>query len=98
MVVDNGVLYHLDKIAGYPVKQLCVPESRRLEVMRLADQTLTGERRKQRKELKCHSFGPICVNKYGNIVWVVLIVNAEPELEQQIVYRSLQSSDLHCPL
>ena len=36
MVVDNGILYHNDEVCGHTIKQLCVPDGRRVAVMHLA--------------------------------------------------------------
>jgi len=42
MVVRDGVLYHKDMVDGYEVEQLCVPQGRRAEVMRLGHEALTA--------------------------------------------------------
>lgn len=41
-VVCKGVLYHKDKIEEQPICQLCVPESKRLQVMKLAHDSVFG--------------------------------------------------------
>jgi len=41
-VVSEGVLYHKDKVKGQPIWQLCVPESRRTQVLKLAHDSVFG--------------------------------------------------------
>jgi len=50
MVIENGILYHNDEVCGHTVKQLCVPEGRRVSVMQLAHDTnhLAGKKTLQR--------------------------------------------------
>jgi len=42
MLVREGVLYHKDLVDGYEVEQLCVPLSKRAEVMQLGHEALTA--------------------------------------------------------
>jgi len=42
MFVENGILYHREEVGGHEVKQLCVPHGRRLQVMRLAHDTVVS--------------------------------------------------------
>jgi len=47
--VKNGILYHREEVGGHEVKQLCVPHGRRLQVMRLAhDTVVSGQLGKQK--------------------------------------------------
>jgi len=39
-VISNGVLYHNDEVEGQPVCQLCVPQSKRVHVLKLAHSSL----------------------------------------------------------
>jgi len=41
-VVSNELLYHQDKVEGQPVSQLCLPQSRRAKVLKLAHDSLLG--------------------------------------------------------
>ena len=41
-VVSNKLLYHQDKVEGQPVSQLCLPQSRRAKVMKLARGSVFG--------------------------------------------------------
>ena len=60
-VVDQGVLYHYDKVEGQQVCQLCVPTSRRDSVMKLAhDSVFSGHlgERKTRERIRLSFFWP----------------------------------------
>jgi len=60
-VVDHGILYHIDKVDGQRVCQLCVPTSRRDSVMRLAhDSVFSGHlgERKTRERIRLSFFWP----------------------------------------
>jgi len=41
-VILNDVLYHKDKVEGQPVSQLCLPQSRRVKVLKLAHDSVFG--------------------------------------------------------
>ena len=41
-VVSEGVLYHKNKVEGQPIWQLCVQESRRTQVLKLAHDSMFG--------------------------------------------------------
>jgi len=61
MLVDDGVLYHQDKVCGHVVKQLCVPHGRRLQVMRLAhDAVVAGHLsgQKTREHIRLNFYWP----------------------------------------
>ena len=52
MVVEDGLLYHYNEVAGHKVKQLCVPSGRCLQVMRLAHDTVAAGHLAGRKTLE----------------------------------------------
>jgi len=52
MVVEDSLLYHCGEVAGHKVKQLCVPSGRRLQVMRLAHDTIAAGHLAGRKTLE----------------------------------------------
>ena len=52
MVVEDDLLYHYDEVGGHRVKQLCVPFGRRLQVMRLAHDTIAAGHLASRKTLE----------------------------------------------
>ena len=41
-MISRGVLYHKDKVEGQPICQLCVPESKRVQVLKLAHDSVFG--------------------------------------------------------
>jgi len=41
-VILNDVLYHKDKVEGQLVSQLCLPQSKRVKVLKLAHDTVFG--------------------------------------------------------
>jgi len=60
-IIDNGVLYHVDKVEGQRICQLCVPSSRRDSVMRLAhDSVFSGHlgEKKTRERIRLSFFWP----------------------------------------
>ena len=48
-MVEDDLLYHYDEVGGHRVKQLCVPFGRRLQVMRLAHDTIAAGHLASRK-------------------------------------------------
>lgn len=60
-VVEQGLLFHNDKVEGQKVCQLCVPECRRASVMRLAhDSVFSGHlgQRKTRERIRLSFYWP----------------------------------------
>ena len=49
VVVHRGILYYKDQVEGQPVCQLCVPEGRRVSVMKLAHDSVFGGHLDERK-------------------------------------------------
>jgi len=41
-VICKGILYHKDKVEEQPICQLCVPESKRVHVLKLAHDSVFG--------------------------------------------------------
>jgi len=44
-VISRGVLYHKDKVEGQPICQLCVPERKCVQILKLAHDSVFGERK-----------------------------------------------------
>jgi len=42
-VISKGALYHKDKVEGQPICQLCVPQSKHVQVLELAHDSVFGE-------------------------------------------------------
>ena len=40
-MISKGVLYHKDKVEGQPICQLCVPQSERVHVLKLAHNSVS---------------------------------------------------------
>jgi len=53
MFIENNILYHCDEVCGHVVKQLCVPHGRRLQVMRLAHDTVMSGHLGGQKTREC---------------------------------------------
>jgi len=59
--IHRGLLYHQDKVEGQPVCQLCVPQSRRDNVLRLAHESVFGGHlgeRKTRERIRLSFYWP----------------------------------------
>jgi len=60
-VISRGVLYHKDKVEGQPICQLCVPEGKRVQILKLAYDSDFGchlGERKTRERVKLSFYWP----------------------------------------
>jgi len=60
-VISRGVLYHKDKVEGQPICQICVPESKRAQVLKLAHDSVFGchlVERKTRERVRLSFYWP----------------------------------------
>ena len=60
-VINRGMLYHKDKVEGQPICQLCVPEGRRVQILKLAHDSVLGchlGERKTRERVRLSFFWP----------------------------------------
>jgi len=48
-VISRGVLYYKDKVEGQPICQLSVPENKRVQVLKLAHDSVFGCHLAERK-------------------------------------------------
>jgi len=81
-VVSESVLYHKDKVEGQPVYQLCVPESRRTQVLKLAHDSAFGchlGERKTWERVILSFYWPRMPQSIREYISGVLNVSCEPD-------------------
>ena len=80
-VISRGVLYHKDKVEGQPICQLCVPEGKRVQILKLAHDSVfgchLGERKTRERESDCHFTGLGCIRTYRIMFGPVRNVNCD---------------------
>ena len=60
-VISRDVLYHKDKVEGQPIYQLCVPEGKRVQILKLAHDSVFGchlGERKTRERVRLSFYWP----------------------------------------
>ena len=60
-VISKGVLYHKDNVEGQPIYQLCVPDGKRVQILKLAHDSVFGchlEERKTRERVRLSFYWP----------------------------------------
>jgi len=71
-VISGGVLYHKDKVEGQPICQLCVPESKRVQILKLAHDSVFGchlGERKTRERIRLSFYWPRMRQNIQDYVW-----------------------------
>jgi len=75
-VITKGVLYHKNKVDGQPISQLCVPESKRVQVLKLAHDSVFGchlGERKTRERVRLSFYWPMMRQSISSVLFSVSV-------------------------